>query len=67
MRETEKQKMQSKMRRLCRAAQRKFPADHQLKIEREGEGHLRIFSPDRKFYVSERPFGEMGHSGFEPG
>jgi hypothetical protein len=66
MTKTEKLKMQSKMRRLCRAALRKFATDHQLKVERE-EGHLKIFSPDRRFYVSERPHGEALHCLFEPG
>jgi hypothetical protein len=66
MTKTETLKMQSKMRRLCRAAIRKFAADHGFKVER-GRTDLVIFSLDRKFYVSARPHGEALHRLFEPG
>lgn len=66
MTKTETLKMQSKMRRLCRVAFRKFATDHQLTIEKTN-GRLLIYSPDRNFHVSERPHGHTQYSiEFEP-
>jgi hypothetical protein len=67
MTKTETLKMQSKMRRVCRAAIRKFATDHQLTIEKNQFHGLSIYSADRTFYVSEIPHGEKFHTGFEPG
>jgi hypothetical protein len=67
MTKAETLKMQSKMRRLCRVAIRKFAADHQLKIEKT-KGGLAIYSPDRNFHVSEKPHGHTRFNcEFEPG
>jgi hypothetical protein len=64
MTETQKQQMNSKMRRLCRKALLALAEKHDLKVTTSFD-HYRIVGPDG--YISERPHGDDFHTNFEPG